>query len=179
MPKIYCTKCGEKLDDDQKFCTKCGTPVKVEAKAEAVVQKFEKDTNLQNHWIKRLIAYIIDSVIVGVTTSILLMVALFPFFISNPFGFFNIFSFPFATGLLGVIYFTLLESFRDATFGKGFMNLKVATKAGEKPTFEKAFIRNISKIHPVLLLLDVIGGVITSTDLHQKYSDRIADTTVE
>jgi uncharacterized membrane protein YvbJ len=44
--------------------------------------------------------------------------------------------------------------------------------------FEKEFIRNISKIHEVLLLLDVIGGLITSKDLHQKYSDRIANTTV-
>jgi hypothetical protein len=28
------------------------------------------------------------------------------------------------------------------------------------------------------LLLDLIGGLVTSTDLHQKYSDRIANTTV-
>ena len=28
VSKIYCSKCGEKLDEDSKFCTKCGTAVK-------------------------------------------------------------------------------------------------------------------------------------------------------
>ena len=57
-------------------------------------------------------AYVIDFIIVGVATAILLAITLFPIFIVNP-----------------------------AAFG-------------------------------------LIGGLITSTDLHQKYSDRIANTTV-
>ncbi len=64
------------------------------------------------------------------------------------------------------------------TIGKSLLGLKVVTTSDEKISIEKALIRNISKIHPVLPLFDVIGGVITSTDLHQKYSDRIANTTV-
>ena len=27
MGEIYCTECGEKLDDTVKFCSSCGTPV--------------------------------------------------------------------------------------------------------------------------------------------------------
>ena len=144
----------------------------------SVVKKFEENPQLQDHWIKRLVAYVIDSVIVGIATGILLAVALFPIFIRNPLGFFNIFSFPFATGALSVIYFIIAETLYGTTIGKSLLGLKVVTTSDEKIIVEKAFIRNISKIHGVLLLLDVIGGVITSTDLHQKYSDRIANTTV-
>ena len=151
----------------------------VETQVETVVQSFQKDPRLQDHWIKRLVAYIIDSIILYVVTGILLMIVLFPFNIGNPLGVFNMLSFPFASGLISIIYFTILESANGASFGKGVMNLKVITKGKEKLTIEKAFIRNISKLHPVLLLLDLVGGLITSTDLHQKYSDKIANTTVE
>jgi uncharacterized RDD family membrane protein YckC len=176
--KIYCSKCGEKLPEGTKFCPKCGTPVKLEAKAKTVVESFEKDPHLQDHWIKRAIAYIIDSIIVGVATTILLAIALFPVFIGNPFAFFNIFSFPFAMGLLYILYFSIAETMYGATIGKRLLGLTVVTKTDGKLSFEKAFIRNISKIHQVLLLLDLIGGLITSSDLHQKYTDRIANTTV-
>jgi uncharacterized RDD family membrane protein YckC len=151
----------------------------VETQVETVVQSFQKDPRLQDHWIKRLVAYIIDSIILYVVTGILLMIVLFPFNIGNPLGVFNMLSFPFASGLISIIYFTILESANCASFGKGVMNLKVITKGKEKLTIEKAFIRNISKLHPVLLLLDLVGGLITFTDLHQKYSDKIANTTVE
>ena len=176
--KIYCSKCGEELPEGTKFCPNCGTPVKLEARAETVVKRFEKDPYLQEYWIKRAIAYFIDSVIVGTAAAILLGIALFPSFIANPVTFVNIFGFPFAMGLLYILYFPIAETMYGATIGKSLLGLKVVTKSGGKPSFEKAFIRNISKIHQVLLLLDVIGGLITSTDLHQKYTDRIANTTV-
>jgi uncharacterized RDD family membrane protein YckC len=176
--KIYCSKCGEELPEGTKFCPKCGTPVKLEARAETVVARFERDPYLQDHWIKRLIAYIIDSIIVGAAATILFGIVLFPVFIVNPFAFVNVFSFPFAMGLLYILYFPIAETMYGATIGKMLLGLKVVTKTGGKPSFEKAFIRNITKIHQVLLLLDLIGGLITSTDLHQKYTDRIANTTV-
>lgn len=177
--KIYCSKCGEKLPEGTKFCPKCGTPVKLEAKAKTVVESFERDQYLQDHWIKRAIAYIIDSIIVGAVATILFAIALFPMFIGNPFAFVNVFSFPFAMGLIYILYFPIAETMHGATMGKRLLSLKVVTKTGgKKPSFGQAFIRNISKIHQVLLLLDLIGGLITSTDLHQKYTDRIANTTV-
>jgi len=61
--KIYCSKCGEKLPDGTKFCPNCGTAVKLEATVETVVERFEKDPRLQEHWIKRAVAYVIDSII--------------------------------------------------------------------------------------------------------------------
>jgi len=176
---IYCSKCGEKLPDGSKFCPKCGTAVKLEVTSESsFVVRFEKDPRLQEHWIRRAVAYVIDSIIVGIATAIILAIALFPIFIANPSSFFNLFSFPFAMGLLYILYFSIAETMYGATIGKSLLGLKVVTKTDGKLSFEKAFIRNVSKIHWVLLLLDLIGGLITSKDLHQKYTDRIANTTV-
>lgn len=58
------------------------------------------------------------------------------------------------------------------------MGLKVITKSGDNLSIEKVLIRNISKIHGLLLILDFIGGLVLFPDLNQKYSDKIADTTV-
>ena len=178
MYKMYCSKCGEKLPDYSKFCTKCGAAVKMEVTAETVIERFETDTDLQEHWVKRLIAYIIDSVIVGVLAAIFLGITLFPLAITNPASLFNILNFPFAMGLLYILYFPVAETMYGATLGKHMLGLKVVTKTGGRPSFEKAFIRNVSKIHQVLLLLDLVGGLITSTEFHQKYTDRIANTKV-
>ena len=61
---------------------------------------------------------------------------------------------------------------------KGIVGLKVVAVDGGRPSLEGVFIRNISKIYWVVLILDVIGGFFTAKDPHQKYSDRIAYTTV-
>ena len=58
------------------------------------------------------------------------------------------------------------------------LNLKVMRGDGQKPNFQSSFIRNISKIHFLLLILDTIGGFFTSKDPHQKYTDQIAHTTI-
>ena len=49
---------------------------------------------------------------------------------------------------------------------------------GGKVTTEKAFIRNISKIFWPFLILDWLIGIATAGDKRQKYTDRIAGTTV-
>jgi len=165
--------------EDSNFCKNCGTAVNYENKSEmSVIERFGTDQHLQEHWIKRVIAYIIDSVIVSIVTAIMLILILFPIFIANPSTFFNIFSFPFEMGILSVLYFVIAEKAYGTTIGKQLLRLKVVTKTDEKINLEKAFIRNISKIHGLLLLLDIIGGIITTTDLLQKYSDQIAKTKV-
>lgn len=178
MFKIYCSNCGEKLPENAKFCTKCGTPIKLEAKAETVVKKFETEPNLQDHWIKRLIAYIIDSILVSVVAGILLFIIRLPIYIANPFALIDPFFFPFTSGLLLTLYSVLMEFYRGSTIGKGLMGLKVVTKAGGNLSLEKTLIRNISKIHGLLLILDFIGGLIASPELDQKYSDKMANTIV-
>jgi uncharacterized RDD family membrane protein YckC len=122
------------------------------------------------HWILRLIALIIDSIIIGIIAGI----------IAFWLGWWSSFLvFPFFLGILEVLYFAFFEVYMDATIGKKVIGLKVQLVGGGKVTLAKAFIRNISKIHGLLLLLDWIIAVVTpGPDQRQKYSDRIAGTTV-
>jgi uncharacterized RDD family membrane protein YckC len=184
---MFCSKCGEQLADDAKFCTKCGTPVTVEAKTktekeatkvETVIDRFQEDTQLQDYWIRRLIAYVIDILAISVGVALILAVLAFPIFIRDPFGYFNWGSFPFIKGAFAVAYFIIAEITYGTTIGKHLVGLKVVTKPDQKISLEKSFIRNISKIHEVLLLLDVIIGIVTLPNLNQKYTDEIANTTI-
>jgi len=86
--------------------------------------------------------------------------------------------FPFLIGLGLILYFPISETNWGATFGKSIMGLGVTTLNGSKPTFGQAFIRNLSKIYWVLLLLDVIMGLATQTDYRQKYTDKYIGTIV-
>ncbi|WNZ30448.1 MAG: RDD family protein [Candidatus Bathyarchaeota archaeon] len=184
---MYCSKCGNEFSEDAKFCTKCGTPVNVQAKPEAkqetkkvetVIERFQEDTILQDFWIRRLVAYVIDILAVSVAVALIMAIVAFPVFIADPFRYFNWISFPFAKGIFAVAYFVIAETTYGTTIGKHLLGLKVVTRADQKISLEKAFIRNISKIHEVLLLLDVIIGIVTLPDLNQKYTDEIANTTI-
>jgi len=175
----YCTKCGKKLSEGAEFCPNCGAAVRPEVGLyETAAERIGHDPLLQQHWVKRIIAIVIDSIIVGIVTTIVMVAAFFPLFLANPLGFFNWMSFPFAMGLIYVLYFTITESRYGCTIGKGIFDLEVVAVDGGRPSLESAFIRNISKIYWVFLILDVIGGFFTAKDPHQKYSDRIAHTTV-
>ncbi|MCW4021714.1 MAG: RDD family protein [archaeon] len=185
---MYCSKCGEQLSDDAKFCTKCGAPiVTVEAKSETekettkvetVIDRFQEDTQLQDYWIRRLVAYIIDILAISIAAALIMAVLAFPVFIADPFRYFNWGSFPFIKGAFAVAYFVIAETSYGTTIGKHLLGLKVVTKSDQKISLEKAFIRNISKIHEVFLLLDVIIGIVTLPNLNQKYTDEIANTTI-
>ena len=176
---MYCTKCGKKLPEGAEFCQNCGAAARPEVGLyETAAERIGRDRFLQEHWIKRIVAIVVDSIIVGIATTILSIAVFFPLFLANPIWFFNWLSFPFAMGLIYVLYFTVAESGYGYTIGKGIVGLKVVAVDGGRPSLESAFIRNISKIFWVLLILDVIGGFFTARDPHQKYSDRIAHTTI-
>jgi uncharacterized RDD family membrane protein YckC len=136
------------------------------------------------HWVIRIIAFAIDSIILFIIAGILLFVVLAPLFIASALaglwlGWSNILFWPFAAGILSVLYFTILEVWWGGTIGKRLMGLTVQMTNGSKVTLDKAFIRNISKIYWLLLLLDWIVALVTpGADRRQKYSDRIAGTTV-
>ena len=129
-----------------------------------------------NHWLLRLIAFIIDSIIIGIVASIISLIfggGLWQL----GWGFYL--GFPFLLGILELLYFMFMEASYGATLGKKVLGLQVQMVNGSKVTFDKAFIRNISKIFWLFLLLDWIVGVATpGHDQRQKYTDRIAGTTV-
>jgi uncharacterized RDD family membrane protein YckC len=169
----YCTNCGKELPEIGEFCPNCGTSIRFTVSShETASERILSESSLQQHWVKRIIAIIVDSIIVGVATAIM------GYFI-NVSGIFNWLSFPFAMGLIYVLYFTITELMYGYTIGKKIVNLKVVTADGKRPSLESTFIRNLSKIHFILLFLDTLGGFFLSKDPHQKYIDQIAHTTVQ
>lgn len=147
------------------------------------------DRKLQDHWLRRLIALVIDSVVVTAAATVLVALLFFPaLFVSIRIGtvpavLFDPFTsgllgFPFALGLVYILYFAFTEFSYGYTLGKRVMSLKVTTVDGGRPTLEKTFLRNVSKIFWVLLLIDVLAGLGTIGDPRQKYSDRYARTLV-
>jgi uncharacterized RDD family membrane protein YckC len=135
------------------------------------------------HWLIRLIAYIIDAVIFGVVVLVLWLILFLPFLIAGALaGFIAVWGwvllFPFLLGLLMVIYFLYAEVNWGGTIGKRILGLRVQTVNGGRINYSQSFIRNISKIHPLFLLVDWLIGIATSGDRRQKYSDRIAGTVV-
>ena len=135
------------------------------------------------HWLLRLIAWIIDSIILGIVAFILVLFLLVPFVFVGAFaGFYTAWAYvlvvPLALGILSVLYFLVLETSWGGTVGKRILGLRVQTVNGGKVSFGQSFIRNISKIFTLFLLLDWLIGVATPGDKRQKYSDRMAGTVV-
>jgi uncharacterized RDD family membrane protein YckC len=131
---------------------------------------------LQDHWLRRLIAAIIDSIIMMIVARIIGLIIVLPTILQG--GLFSLSYLDLLQGILLVFYAAVLESTWGATLGKQIMNLKVTTMDGRLPTLDRALIRNASKIYGLLLLIDLIVGMATIGDPHQKISDRYAGTTV-
>ena len=136
------------------------------------------------HWLIRLIAYIIDSIIIFIVTSVLgviigLIVALSVLTTGSLFLFGGIWLTFGIFGLLSILYFIVLDVYWGATIGKRVMGLEVQLVKGGRISLDKSFIRNISKIFPLFLFLDWLIAVVTAgNDRRQKLTDRWAGTTV-
>jgi uncharacterized RDD family membrane protein YckC len=144
-----------------------------------------------NLWVYRLIAYVIDSIITGVVASIIYYAILLPsltpkyynVFIGNYYGSAPIWAFwllyPLILGIIQIIYFVILEVYWGATLGKRILGMQVQLTKGGKVTIDKSFIRNISKILWPLVIIDWLIAILTpGPDKRQKFTDRIAGTTV-
>ena len=143
--------------------------------------------SLQNLWMRRVVAFVIDSIILliilAIVNAVLALVLLVPSLIFS-FNLFGGFFSGFSTLLSLIIvwgYYTLFEGSTSATVGKRIMDLRVRPLRG-RMSFTKAFIRNFTKAWlPViflLFLLDLIIGLATRGDPRQRFSDVIADTSV-
>jgi len=179
----YCAKCGRELDSEAAFCPRCGTPVGG-GKAGAPLSGIDsviKEPAAQEYWVQRIVAFVIDAVIVYLVLGALALAFALPFFTIASIGTMaamitGILSL--VAGIVLVIYFAFFEMYAGASFGKRIMGLVVKSKRGTNPNGAEAFARNISKIHWVLLFLDIIGGLATSKEYTQKFSDRFVGTYV-
>ncbi len=182
----FCARCGKELPPGATFCPSCGAPVAggEAAPATGALSGFEtltKDQKAQEYWVQRFVAFIIDAAIVYFVLLVITLAIAIPFVFTGAFvaaGFFFGGIFTVLWGLIFVLYFTVAESFSGASIGKRIFNLKVVTKTGSYPNFVEAFIRNVSKIYWLLLLLDVVIGLALSHGYQQKYSDSMMGTKV-
>jgi uncharacterized RDD family membrane protein YckC len=128
---------------------------------------------LQNHWFRRFLAALIDGIIMLIIWLVItIIIAIASIFIP-----FMQLSYPFFAGLLWIAYSTVLEGSSGATIGKQVLNMRVVSFEGPMG-YRQAIIRNITKIYWPITLLDWIVGLVTEGDPRQRYSDRIANTTV-
>jgi uncharacterized RDD family membrane protein YckC len=137
-----------------------------------------------NHWLLRFIALVIDSILIGIIVGAIWWILLVTLLFSGTFwwlwaGWGWTLLFPFIFGIVLTLYSAVLEVSSKATLGKRLLGLEVRVVGGGTFTFDKALIRNISKIYWIFLLLDWVLCLVTpGRDPHQKYTDRVAGTTV-
>ncbi len=141
-----------------------------------------------NNWIYRLIAYIIDSIIIGIPAYIIYWLLLLPLAtttVNYGYGYSVAVTawwanllIPLVLGVLQLFYFVFMDSNSGGTFGKRILKLQVQSVNGGKLSINQAFIRNISKIYGLILLLDWLIGIISQGNKQQKFLDRAANAIV-
>ncbi len=162
----YCKKCGEEIPRDATFCRKCGARV-------------EEATGLVlATWGERLIAYIIDTLLLGIAIGWLTLPGLrwmpltwgvtFPNWIPFvDFGFRNVVYF---------VYWMFLEQMYGQSVGKMAMKIRVADLDGGPLTMQQAAVQSIGKAF--LLPLDLILGWFLYPSRQQRLFNNLSETVV-
>ena len=187
----FCAHCGRELPAGAIFCPSCGTAVTPQQRQETELDRLTKDSGTQDYWLRRVFAFVIDLLVVSVVEFFIATVVFFPIFLATgaffplaSLGFFlNLLS-PLSlllsgfTALILLAYFTLAELTYQKTFGKALLGLVVVTTDGTPLNIGRAFVRNVSKVYWLLLLLDLVAGFITPLRAGQKFSDHLVNTNV-
>jgi len=175
MALKFCPKCGKKLEPDASFCDACGadlrekketseisTPVISEPTQEA---KLKPETVIYAYFLKRIIAWIFDGIIILMITSAFSWILILPWYSFNMFDPFRAWWFNMPVGwLLGFLYHWGLETYNNGqTLGK--MALKIRTvdeNTLEQATPSNYAVNNIFKGSP-FLILDLIIGILKNS----------------
>jgi uncharacterized RDD family membrane protein YckC len=82
----------------------------------------------------------------------------------------------FFAAIIIIVYFTYMEGKMSSTLGKRLLKLEVVAVKGNI-NYKKAFIRNLSKILYLPLIIDVILGLIF-VDSNDRFLDKVSGTYV-
>jgi uncharacterized RDD family membrane protein YckC len=124
----------------------------------------------QEFWLRRLIAFLMDVIIIYVPISIMVSIAWTSGFLNQPVWLLS--------GALLIVYTALFESELGYTIGKRIMGLEVVSLDPRIYDIRRGLIRNISKIHPVLLLIDMLLGLLERDRVNMRYVDTVVATEV-
>ncbi|UCE91997.1 MAG: RDD family protein [Methanobacteriota archaeon] len=126
-----------------------------------------RDKALQEHWLKRLVAIVIDSILVYI--PILALSSIIGGHYVNAW---------LLSGIALFLYSSLFDSAVGGTVGKMAMRLKSVPMVG-RMTMTRSLMRNVSKVFALVLLLDwIIGMAVETRDPRQKWTDQLAHTSV-
>jgi uncharacterized RDD family membrane protein YckC len=180
---MFCPKCGAANDDAFVFCAKCGQHLQnpVAAPPPAVpAPPVPAQVSYAGFW-KRLGAYLIDSLIVGIVAGIIgaIIIAATGSDVEEDSGYTAVDGFIQVIAFFGGwIYYALMESSpKKATLGKMALGIVVTDYEGKQISFGKATGRYFGKLISAIILL--IGFLMAGwTEKKQALHDMMAGTLV-
>ena len=125
-------------------------------------------------WKKRFVALVVDFLIITLLLYVIVAVIYPVIALTNLYVLFNIWIL--LAAILIIAYFTYFEGKYGTTPGKSVMKLKTRAIKGDM-TYRTAFIRNLSKILWIPLIVDVLIGFARGKP-RERYLDRLAKTEV-
>jgi uncharacterized RDD family membrane protein YckC len=171
MAATYCPECGSYIEEPgTQFCPNCGAslPAVVPTKEELQPQPTEVPppptpsvpVATYGEIGERLVAYIVDALIIGAISAIIV----FPIF--N--GYYV--SLWFVSWLLGFLYFWILESFNNGqTLGKKLLNLRTVDEVSlEVAEAGSYFVNNLSRGSGWIIIDLLVGLIVNSTSDERK-----------
>jgi uncharacterized RDD family membrane protein YckC len=125
-------------------------------------------------WGKRFAALFVDFIMITLFLWVIIALLYPVIAMANLFALLNVWV-PIAAVII-IVYFTYFEGKYSTTPGKNLMKLKIKALIGEM-NYKKAFVRSLSKILWLPLILDVIIGLFMSSP-KKRLLDRLAKTEV-
>ena len=130
--------------------------------------------NMENLWGRRFVALIVDIIILTLFMYIITAVI---FLLFAGVGIFSVLNYwIFMAAIIIIVYFTFMEGKTNSTLGKNLLKLQVMTFNGNMG-YKKAFIRSLSKILYIPLIVDVLLGFIFG-DSNDRILDKVSGTYV-
>jgi uncharacterized RDD family membrane protein YckC len=182
---VFCPNCGQENADGARYCETCGTdlskyitPTPVATPGPQTGPSVTPDVKYAGFWL-RFVAWIIDSVLLGIVVSIFSL----PFTLSLrdanlERALWSSFTPPLISFVVQWLYYALMEaSSTQGTLGKMVVGIIVTDSAGNRVSFGRATGRYFGKFLSSLILL--IGHImIAFTEKKQGLHDILASTLV-
>ena len=180
---VNCEKCGTELKEGSAFCQQCGAAAPLPQPAAATPTSTAEAAKVIDlaGWGERIIAFIIDSIIFGIVFGILAVIIALPtlsfsggvpYFQYTPFTSYGLREVAF------FIYFLWMDYTYGASIGKMIMKIKVTNLNEGHITLGQAAIESFGKAFGAFILLDVILGLIFTTQKSQRIFTYLAQTIV-
>ena len=129
---------------------------------------------MENSWGRRFAALIVDIIILTLFMYIITAVI---FLLFAGVGIFSVLNYwIFMAAIIIIVYFTFMEGKTNSTLGKNLLKLQVMTFNGNM-SYKKAFIRSLSKILYIPLIVDVLLGFIFG-DSNDRILNKVSGTYV-